>query len=314
MPEIEHNAPKFQYRIYWRKDEPGEEWQVRDEANWRLKELVIPNQPTYQRYKIRVVAQNAKGEANVAADEVTGYSGEDIPKEAPRNFSLLAVVGPRSATVAWTPVDPDSLRGEFKGYKIKTWTEEVGKEKAREIIMRSDTSRSLVQSFKPYAINKAVVYAFNGAYNGPESKEIVFQTPEGKPGPVDELECFPMGSSALLLAWKKPEELNGKLIGYRIYYQEVIKTKLGALLERKPHINDPKTDKAKIAGLKSHAKYRITVKAKTTPGEGMPYYTECETNPQVWSLSGFKVSRQLLTNDLEITEEPGCSQTKKLKI
>ena len=57
MPEIEHNAPKFQYRIYWKKDKPGEEWQVRDEANWRLKELVIPNQPTYERYKIRVVAQ-----------------------------------------------------------------------------------------------------------------------------------------------------------------------------------------------------------------------------------------------------------------
>ena len=97
---------------------------------------------------------------------------------------------------------------------------------------------------------------------------------------MDELECFPMGSSALLLAWKKPEEVNGQLRGYRIYYQEVVGTKLGPLLERKPRINDPKTDKAKIAGLKPHSKYRITVKATTTPGEGMPYYTECETNPQ----------------------------------
>ena len=225
--------------------------------------------------------KNARGEANVGADEVTGYSGEDIPKEAPRNFTLLDVVGPRSALVAWSPVDPDSLRGEFKGYKIKTWIDEPdGEEKAREIIMRSDTSRQLVQSFKPYAVNLAVVYAFNGAYNGPPSPRIRFQTPEGKPGPVDELECFPMGSSALLLAWKKPEEVNGQLRGYRIYYQEVVGTKLGPLLERKPRINDPKTDKAKIAGLKPHSKYRITVKATTTPGEGMPYYTECETNPQ----------------------------------
>ena len=60
--------------------------------------------------------------------------------------------------------------------------------------MRSDTSRQLVQSFKPYAVNLAVVYAFNGAYNGPPSPRIRFQTPEGKPRPVDELECFPMGS------------------------------------------------------------------------------------------------------------------------
>ena len=58
MPEIEHNAPKFQYRIYWKKDKPGEvRWQVRDEAYWRIRKLVIPNQPTYERYKIRVVAQ-----------------------------------------------------------------------------------------------------------------------------------------------------------------------------------------------------------------------------------------------------------------
>ncbi len=36
---------------------------------------------------------------------------------------------------------------------------------------------------------------------------------------MDALECFPMGSSALLLAWKEPREVNGVLTGYRIYYQ-----------------------------------------------------------------------------------------------
>ena len=280
MPEIEHNAPKFQYRIYWKRDLPGEKWNIKDEANWRLKELVIPNQQTYQRYKIRVVAHNARGEANVAAEEIIGYSGEDIPKDAPRNFTLNDVVGPRSAVVSWEEVDPDSVRGEFKGYKIKTWTQESGEEKAREITMKSSSTRSLVQSFKPYATNYAVVYAFNGAYNGPPSNQIVIRTPEGKPGPIDMLECFPMGSSALLLAWRKPEEVNGILKGYRIYYQEVQGTKLGPLLERKPRIMDAKTDKAKLAGLKPHSKYRVTVKATTTPGEGMPYYTECDTNPQ----------------------------------
>jgi len=187
-------------------------------------------------------------------------------------------VGPRSAVLSWQEVDPESVRGEFKGYKIKTWTDETGKEKAREIIMRRDSARHSINSLKPFATNYAVIYAFNGAYNGPPSNEIVIRTPEGKPGPVDELNCFPMGSSALLLAWKKPEEVNGILNGYRIYYQQVDGTKLGPLLERKPRINDAKTDKAKIAGLKPYQKYRITIKATTGPGEGMPYYTECETN------------------------------------
>ena len=164
-------------------------------------------------FRIRVVAHNAKGEANVSPEEFIGYSGEDVPAEAPTNFTLNEVVGPRSAVVSWNPVNENSIRGDFKGYKIQTWTQKSGEEKFREIIMKSNSVRSLVQSFKPYDINYARVLAFNGAYNGPPSNVIQFQTPEGKPGPVDSLECFPMGSSALLLAWKKPQEVNVILNG-----------------------------------------------------------------------------------------------------
>merc|ERR1711884_757879 len=280
MPEIEHNAPKFQYRVYWKLDKEDTRWEVEDISDWRIKEFLIKNQPTYVPSRIKVVAHNAKGDANVAAEEVIGYSGEDSPAEAPTEFTLREVVGPRSAVVSWNPVSPDSIRGDFKGYKIQTWTEQSTEDKFREIIMKSDSTNSLVQSFKPYAINYARVLAFNGAYNGPPSNTITFRTPEGKPGPVDMLECFPMGSSALLLAWKEPEEKNGQLTGYRIYYQEVDGTNLGALLEREPRIMRNRTDKAKLAGLRPHAKYRVTIKALTNAGEGMPYYTECDTNPQ----------------------------------
>lgn len=280
MPQIEHNAPKFQYRVYWKKDQPGETWLIEDIADWRVKEMLVPNQPTYTRYRIKVVAHNEKGEANVAAEDVIGYSGEDIPAEAPRNFSLEKVVGPRGAIVTWESVSPESIRGEFKGYKIQTWTEDTGEEKFREIIMKSDSTRSLVHSFKPFATNYARVLAFNGAFNGPPSNIISFQTPEGQPGPVDLLECFPMGSSALLLAWRRPQEINGVLTGYRIYYQEVDGTRMGPLKEREPRIMKNRTDKAKVAGLKPHTKYRVTIKATTNAGEGMPYYTECDTNPQ----------------------------------
>ena len=36
--------------------------------------------------------------------------------------------------------------------------------------------------------------------------------------------------------------------------------------------------KAKLAGLKPHSKYRVTIKATTRAGEGMPYWEECDTN------------------------------------
>ena len=75
----------------------------------------------------------------------------------------------------------------FPGYKIQTWTEESGAEKFREIIMKSDTTSSLVQSFIPNSLNYARVLAFNGAFNGPASNTIKFHTPEGKPGPIGKI-------------------------------------------------------------------------------------------------------------------------------
>ena len=49
MPQIEHNAPKFKYRIYYKLDEPGKTWNIEDIADWKQKELVIPNTDTYTR-------------------------------------------------------------------------------------------------------------------------------------------------------------------------------------------------------------------------------------------------------------------------
>ncbi len=260
-------------------DAADEKWNIKEIYDWKVESLVVDSQPTYQRYKIKIVAHNDLGEANVAAEEVIGYSGEDVPTHAPTNLQLNEVIGPRSAVLSWQPVRHDTVRGDFKGYKIQTWTEESGAEKFREILMKADVTNSVVQSFKPNSWNYARVLAFNGAYNGPASNTVKFKTPEGKPGPVDSLDCYPMGSSALLLAWKPPQEINGILTGYRIYYQTVTEgSELGPIQEREPRIMKDTTGRAKLAGLRAHSKYRVTIKATTSAGEGMPYYTECDTN------------------------------------
>lgn len=108
-------------------------------------------------------------------------------------------------------------------------------------------------------------------YAGPPSETLSFDTPEGVPGTVLNLEAFPMGSSALFLAWTKPAEPNGILTGYRIYYESVNGTRLGPLLERKPHIIDPEATSAKLAALAPDMKYRVHVRATTKVGEGNEY-------------------------------------------
>lgn len=79
MPQIEHNGPGFRYEVeYWR-DIPGIQDNVDklSVTDWRKNSVQVDNLPTYQRYKIRVIATNEKGQSNAQINEVIGYSGED---------------------------------------------------------------------------------------------------------------------------------------------------------------------------------------------------------------------------------------------
>ncbi|XP_046622366.1 neuroglian isoform X1 [Neodiprion virginianus] len=277
MAQIEHNAPKFMYRVFYKRDITGEEWTTEDVLDWKVHRLQVDNQPTYQRYKIKVVAINEKGECRQQPTEVIGYSGEDVPQQAPGNFTLLEVIGSTSASLSWNPVPEESIRGEFKGYKIQTWTDKDGEEGMREIHVKNDTTHTQFSKFVPYSKNYVRILAYNGRYNGPSSEILNFDTPEGLPGTVQSLDGFPLGSSALYLVWKKPERPNGILIGYKIYYHIVQGTNVGPLLERKPHVTNPEMTRVKLAGLEPSTKYRIHIRAITKAGEGEDYYIERTT-------------------------------------
>ncbi|EDW51334.1 GM21680 [Drosophila sechellia] len=274
MPEIEHNAPNFHYYVSWKRDIPAAAWENNNIFDWRQNNIVIADQPTFVKYLIKVVAINDRGESNVAAEEVVGYSGEDRPLDAPTNFTMRQITSSTSGYMAWTPVSEESVRGHFKGYKIQTWTENEGEEGLREIHVKGDTHNALVTQFKPDSKNYARILAYNGRFNGPPSAVIDFDTPEGVPSPVQGLDAYPLGSSAFMLHWKKPLYPNGKLTGYKIYYEEVKESYVGERREYDPHITDPRVTRMKMAGLKPNSKYRISITATTKMGEGSEHYIE----------------------------------------
>ncbi|RLU17562.1 hypothetical protein DMN91_009798 [Ooceraea biroi] len=269
MPQIEHNAPRFMYRVYYKRDIPGESWTILDINDWRKNSLQVDNQPTYQRYRIKVAAINVKGECPTTPTEVIGYSGEDVPLQAPGNFTLNQIKSSTTALLSWSPVPEESVRGELQGYKIQTWTEKEGEKNMRQIdVPGGNRTHALITKFVPYSKNFVRIVAYNRRYTGPASETLSFDTPEGVPGTVLSFEAFPMGSSALYLVWTRPAEPNGVLTGYRIYYQVVNGTKLETLLERKPHIMDPYATNAKLAALAPETKYRVHIRATTRVGEG----------------------------------------------
>ena len=67
--------------------------------------------------------------------------------------------------------------GHFKGYKIETWTEKEGEQRAREMV--SNASKAFVNKFVPFTVNYVRVRVINSAYRGPASDILSFKTPEG---------------------------------------------------------------------------------------------------------------------------------------
>lgn len=68
MPEIEHNGRNFHYRVYWRRDIVGEEWNIEMISDWKTSSILIPNQSTFKRYRIKGVASARAFLRHVSAD------------------------------------------------------------------------------------------------------------------------------------------------------------------------------------------------------------------------------------------------------
>ncbi|XP_031786698.1 neuroglian isoform X2 [Nasonia vitripennis] len=309
MPQIEHNAPKFKYQVYYKRDIPGEDWRIEEITNWKQNTLVINNQPTYQKYKIKVGALNEKGECREPPQEVIGYSGEDVPTASPGNFTLVEVRSSTTALLSWTPVAEETVKGELRGYKIETWTDKDGEpNNPREHNVKGgNKTYALVTKFIPFSKNFVRIRAYNGRFNGPPSEVLSFETPEGVPGTVMGLEAYPVGSTSMLLKWKKPIEINGILTGYRISFQQVNGSKIGNEMERHPQITDPEATSAKLASLMPEAKYRISVRATTGAGPGEPFFVEKRTpasrRPDKPTFSWINIPKESGLSNVRITWE-----------
>lgn len=77
MPEIEHHAPRFYYEVWWKRDIPGIKWETQTIPKWEQGDFVVRNTPTFEKYIVKVIAANERGQASATAREIEGYSGED---------------------------------------------------------------------------------------------------------------------------------------------------------------------------------------------------------------------------------------------
>ncbi|XP_065315901.1 neuroglian-like [Gordionus sp. m RMFG-2023] len=294
LPKIDRGGPGFHYLVKYRQLDPLTKLPITSPSYTNSLDsngfntfsvmdaeqgsLTINKQPTYTPYEISVTSVNDLGQAKVPLVPVIGYSGEDVPISGVPDFRLIDINGPDSARLAWGKVNGRTLNGEFKGFKILTWTPQEGLEKARETIISDPNQNTIVvKTFKPFSTNMAAIRVFNNYYDGPMSQEIRLQTPEGIPEMVENFRAYALGSNALQLRWEAPSEPNGILTGYHISYSKVINTGISPAQEL-PAITDPKTLEAKIPGLETDTKYRVEIAATTQAGMGKPDLREVKTS------------------------------------
>ncbi|KAG5874648.1 hypothetical protein JTB14_024872 [Gonioctena quinquepunctata] len=209
--------------------------------------------------------------------EILDYE-QNRSEEAPFNFTLINIQGPTTALLSWDPVPVESVRGHFKGYKIKTWSDSSSISK--EIQVHGGNLEALVTDFEPYTRNYAEVYVFNGRYDGPPSERLSFDTPEGIPGKIQEFDGISIGPSAFFLLWTKPDKPNGILTGYNIYFTEVKPSlAVNQSIPRRKRITDPNRKFVELDGLKPGTKYRIFISATTNAGESIRHFIERDTEP-----------------------------------
>uniref|UniRef100_H9FXU1 Receptor-type tyrosine-protein phosphatase delta n=1 Tax=Macaca mulatta TaxID=9544 RepID=H9FXU1_MACMU len=118
-----------------------------------------------------------------------------------------------SITLTWDSGNPEPVSYYIIQHKPKN-SEEPYKE-----IDGVATTRYSVAGLSPYSEYEFRVVAVNNIGRGPPSEPVLTQTSEQAPSSAPrDVQARMLSSTTILVQWKEPEEPNGQIQGYRVYY------------------------------------------------------------------------------------------------
>lgn len=278
MEKREFNGPDFKYRVMWRKVlGSGPNWH----SNYTTTPSFIVNDVgNFSAFEIKVQAINEKGEGP-QPDPVIGFSGEDVPLEAPMDVGV-ALINSTTIEVTWAAIDRDTVRGHLKGYKIyltrtgfKGHHQEGKIKDSVEVTTGANEGKKVFSNLRPYSHYTLAATVFNGKGEGPASEMISFKTPEGVPGPPVSLMLESPSETEMTLHWTPPEQPNGILIGYLLQYQQIVESDDSPM--QVETIDDPAVTHLTLRSLDHHSHYRFYLRGRTAAGDGEPIMREGAT-------------------------------------
>ncbi|XP_021925400.1 Down syndrome cell adhesion molecule-like protein Dscam2 isoform X4 [Zootermopsis nevadensis] len=222
-------------------------------------------------YRFRVLAENELGEGEPSEPVMLRTEGE-TPTGEPQAVAVTATASD-SLRVTWTAPLQHLWNGEILGYYVGYREHGSGRPSGYNFTtvkaISSGSGVAFLTDLKKYRKYGVVIQAFNEKGPGPMSAEIVAQTLEDVPtAPPLEIKCQPRSSQSIALTWQPPPQLfqNGRIQGYKVYYENVDEWPPGHIEAESKVTSDTSTE---IHGLQKHANYSIQVWAYTHVGDGV---------------------------------------------
>ncbi|KAF4530588.1 hypothetical protein B566_EDAN006794 [Ephemera danica] len=144
-----------------------------DHYSYQVRDLL-----PYKVYSFRVVAVNAMGRSRSSKESYYFYTLREVPDGKP-TITTAHNTSATSLRISWRPPHPDTIHGEFLGYRISFRPRDQGEETVKEIYIRDPSADShTIQNLKTYAQYLVSLQVFNPAGTGP-STTVLVMTDEG---------------------------------------------------------------------------------------------------------------------------------------
>uniref|UniRef100_A0A3B3DH60 Receptor-type tyrosine-protein phosphatase F n=1 Tax=Oryzias melastigma TaxID=30732 RepID=A0A3B3DH60_ORYME len=166
-----------------------------------------------------------------------------------------------SVTLTWLSGNPEPVSYYMIQYRAKS--SDNGFQEVEGVA----TTRYSIGGLSPYSEYEFRVMAVNNIGRGPPSDPVETRTGEQAPSsPPLHVQARMLSSSTMLVQWEPPEEPNGQIRGYRVYYSPDMSPPLSAWDKH----NTDDSSLTTISGLTPDITYSLRVLGFTSVGDGPP--------------------------------------------